>query len=99
MNVEKMPAAQLQASLKDLPGWKLKAGKLHRKLKFKNFIHAFGFMTQVALVVEQMNHHPEWRNVYNQVIIDLTTHEAGGISQRDIELARKINELLANMVL
>jgi 4a-hydroxytetrahydrobiopterin dehydratase len=98
MSVEKMTVEQIQTSLKELPGWELKAGKLHRELKFKNFVQAFGFMTQAAIVVEQMNHHPEWSNVYNRVTIDLTTHEAGGISQRDIELAQKINKLLANIV-
>jgi 4a-hydroxytetrahydrobiopterin dehydratase len=98
MSVEKMTAQQIETSLNDLSGWELKDDKLHRQLKFKNFVQAFGFMTQAAIVVEQMNHHPEWSNVYNRVTIDLTTHEVGGISQRDVELAQKINELLANIV-
>jgi 4a-hydroxytetrahydrobiopterin dehydratase len=98
MSVEKMTAEQIQTGLKELPGWELKAGKLHRELKFKNFVQAWGFMTQVAILAEQANHHPEWSNVYSRVIIDLTTHEAGGISQRDFELAQKINRLLADMV-
>jgi 4a-hydroxytetrahydrobiopterin dehydratase len=98
MSVEKMTGEQIEASLNQLSGWELKNDKLHRELKFKNFIQAFGFMTQVAIVVEQMNHHPEWSNVYSRVTIDLTTHEAGGISQRDFELAQKINRLLADIV-
>lgn len=98
MSLEKMTIEQIQTSLKELPGWELKAGKLHRELKFKNFVQAWGFMTQVAILAEQANHHPEWSNVYSRVSIDLTTHEAGGISQRDFELAQKINRLLADMV-
>jgi 4a-hydroxytetrahydrobiopterin dehydratase len=99
MSVEKMTAQQIKAHLNDLPGWELRDEKLHRELKFRNFVQAWGFMTQVAILAEQADHHPEWSNVYNRVTIDLTTHEVGGISQRDIELARKMNKLLANMVL
>jgi 4a-hydroxytetrahydrobiopterin dehydratase len=61
---------------------------------FANFIQAWGFMSQVALLAEAMDHHPEWSNVYGKVIINLTTHDAGGISRRDFELAHKINEIL-----
>ena len=95
MSVEKMIPQQLEIGLKEISDWALKDGKLHRELKFKDFGQAWGFMTQVAILAEQMNHHPEWSNVYNQVTIDLTTHEAGGISQRDFDLAKKINEILA----
>jgi len=94
VSIEKMTPEQIQASLKELSAWELKADKLHRELKFKNFVQAWGFMTQVAMVAEQANHHPEWFNVYNRVTIDLTTHEAGGISQRDVDLAKKIDQLL-----
>jgi 4a-hydroxytetrahydrobiopterin dehydratase len=97
MSIEKMTPQQIEAGLQELPGWNVKADKLHRELKFKNFVQAWGFMTQVAILAEQMNHHPEWSNVYSQVTIDLSTHEAGGISQRDFELARKIDETLAAM--
>ncbi len=97
MSIEKMTPQQIEASLQKLPGWNVKDDKLHRELKFKNFVQAWGFMTQVAILAEQMDHHPEWRNVYSQVTIDLTTHEAGGISQRDFELARKIDETLADV--
>ena len=62
-------------------------GKLHREYKFADFVHAFGFMTTAALAIEKMNHHPEWFNVYNQVRVDLTTHDAGGITAKDVELA------------
>ena len=66
-------------------------GKLFRELVFENFNQAFGFMTRVALVAESMNHHPEWSNVYNRVRIHLTTHEAGGLTQRDLDLAARID--------
>jgi 4a-hydroxytetrahydrobiopterin dehydratase len=97
MSVEKMTLQQIEARLTDLSGWALKNEKLHRELKFKNFVQAWGFMTQVAILAEKANHHPEWFNVYSRVTIDLTTHEAGGISQRDFDLAKKINEILAGI--
>lgn len=95
--VEKMTAAQIEAGLAELPGWELKEGKLHRELKFKNFVQAFGFMAQAAILAEQIDHHPEWFNVYSRVVINLTTHEAGGISHRDFELARKMNQVAQEM--
>ena len=94
MSIQKMTSEQIETQLKDVPGWELKNEKLHREFKFKNFVQAFGFMTQVAILAERLNHHPEWSNVYSRVTIDLTTHEADGISPRDFELAAKINELL-----
>lgn len=97
MSVEKLTSDQIEASLKALPDWELKDGKLHRSLRFKNFVQAWGFMTQAAILAESMDHHPEWSNVYSRVIIDLTTHEAGGISRLDFELAKKMNGVLAGM--
>jgi 4a-hydroxytetrahydrobiopterin dehydratase len=97
MSVEKMSSQQIEASLKELTDWSVKEEKLHRELKFKNFVHAWGFMTQVAILAEKADHHPEWTNVYSRVTIDLTTHEADGISQRDFDLAKKINEILVGM--
>ena len=97
MAAQKMTLQQIERGLKDLPGWELQNEKLHRQLKFKNFVQAWGFMTQVAILAESADHHPEWSNVYSRVTIDLTTHEAGGISQRDFDLAQKINEVLAAM--
>ena len=93
MHIEKMTARQIETQLKDLPSWSVKDGKLHQAFKFKDFVQAWGFMTQVAILAERANHHPEWKNVYNRVTIDLVTHEADGISQRDFELAHEINEL------
>lgn len=97
MSIEKMSSQQIEANLKDLPDWNIKAEKLHRELKFKDFVQAFGFMTQVAILAQEMDHHPEWFNVYSKVTIDLTTHEAGGISTRDFELAQKIDKVVAGM--
>jgi 4a-hydroxytetrahydrobiopterin dehydratase len=72
--------------------WELKDGKLHIALKFKDFVTAFAFMTAAAFNAEKMDHHPEWKNVYNKVEIDLTTHEAGGITALDFELAALMTE-------
>jgi 4a-hydroxytetrahydrobiopterin dehydratase len=84
---------EIDDALARLDGWRLVEGKLHRELCFDSFVHAFGFMASVALVAESMNHHPEWRNVYDRVSIDLTTHDAGGISHKDVALAERIDAL------
>jgi len=90
-----LTADEIETAIRSLSGWSLRDGKLHKEVKLKNFVQAFGFMSQVALVAESMNHHPEWSNVYNRVRIDLTTHEAGGITERDIDLARRIDAIAA----
>ncbi|MEH6556768.1 MAG: 4a-hydroxytetrahydrobiopterin dehydratase [Oceanicoccus sp.] len=74
--------------------WELKDNKLYRRLMFEDFVHAFGFMTQIAMVAEKINHHPEWANVYRTVDIYLTTHDAGGVSEKDFELLAKIELLI-----
>lgn len=91
--LEKLQDEALSEALESVPGWVLKDGKLHRILNFTNFVEAFGFMTQVALVAERMNHHPEWCNVYKTVAISLSTHDAGGLTTKDIDLAQAINRL------
>ncbi len=91
---DKLDDEEIRRRLERLPGWQLEAGKLHRELKFDDFIKAFGFMTRVALVAEAMNHHPEWHNVYNRVVIDLNTHDVGGISALDFKLAAAVNATL-----
>lgn len=78
----------------ELPRWAIKNGKLHRELIFADFSEAFSFMTKVALHAEKMNHHPEWFNVYNRVTIDLMTHDAGGITSNDVELAKFIESVI-----
>jgi 4a-hydroxytetrahydrobiopterin dehydratase len=80
-----------------LPAWTLKEGKLHRELRFADFSEAFGFMTRVALAAEQLNHHPEWSNVWNRVVINLTTHDCGGLSNLDLELAERIDALAGQL--
>lgn len=81
-----------------LPHWEMRDEKLHRDFRFPDFVHAFAFMTQVALLAEKMAHHPEWSNVYNQVSISLTTHDAGGVSKLDLELARQIDALASENI-
>lgn len=91
--IEKLDDAVIQERLRDLPGWSLQDGKLTREYHFANFVDAFGFMTRAAMIAEKSNHHPEWFNVYNKVIVQLTTHEAKGISERDFALASTMDEL------
>ncbi len=92
--ISKLDATEINQRLKQLGNWSLKDDKLYRQVVCKNFVSAFGFMTQVALLAERADHHPEWSNVYKTVDIYLTTHAAGGISVRDFELAAAINELV-----
>lgn len=84
---------QINSLASELPAWSLVNGKLHRDLRFADFSAAFGFMARVALVAEQLGHHPEWSNVWNRVTIELTTHDAGGLTERDVELARRIDAI------
>ena len=93
MSLQKLKDREIEEHLAQLSGWTVEDGKLHKQYTFPDFVEAFGFMSKVALIAESMNHHPEWFNVYNTVRIDLTTHEAGGISDNDTKLARKIEEL------
>jgi 4a-hydroxytetrahydrobiopterin dehydratase len=85
--------AQIQTELSKLPGWRHKDRKLWKQFQFTDFITAWGFLSQIALYAEAHNHHPEWSNVYNQVEISLFTHEAKGITQKDIELAQIIEQI------
>lgn len=90
-----MTQDQIKNALGTCPGWNLNASKIRREFSFANFSEAFGFMSRVALESERLNHHPEWSNVYNRVVIELTTHDTGGISEKDFELARAINKIKA----
>jgi len=87
MAIARLEPDEIARRLATLAGWTVAGGKLHREYRFADFVEAFGFMTRAALVAERMNHHPEWFNVWNTVRIDLTTHDAGGITARDFELA------------
>jgi 4a-hydroxytetrahydrobiopterin dehydratase len=90
---KKLTDKELKESIDHLVDWQLLNDKLNKTFKFANFVDAFAFMTKVAIIAEKMDHHPEWFNVYNRVVIELTTHDAGGISSLDIELAKKIDAL------
>lgn len=93
--VDKLSDSALEEALAELNDgletpWELKDGKLYKEFKFKTFIRAFGWMTQIAIWAEKLKHHPEWFNVYNRVEVNLTTHDAGGISELDFKLAKKM---------
>lgn len=91
--VNRLSDLEIRNSLANLQGWSYEGGKLNSEFKFADFTEAFAFMTQVASIAEHLNHHPEWRNVYNRVSISLCTHDIGGISTKDFELATQINSL------
>ena len=93
MATTKLTDAEINAQLDGISGWTVENEKLHKEFQFNSFVEAFGFMVRVALIAESMNHHPEWFNVYNRVTVDLATHDAGGISALDFELAKKIDAL------
>jgi 4a-hydroxytetrahydrobiopterin dehydratase len=89
----KLADDEVQSALHDLPGWTVRHAKLHKEYQFADFAHAFGFMATAAVLIEKMNHHPEWANVYNRVTVYLTTHDAGGITARDLELAQVLERI------
>ena len=93
---DKLTGAAREKALEALDQWNEVDGRdaIHRTVKLKNFVEAFGFMSRVALLAEKMDHHPEWSNVYNTVEITLTSHDVDGLSERDITLAKKIDQLL-----
>ena len=97
MAVPQLTDAERTDALAALPEWTLRGDQLaiERQFKFKNFSEAWAFMARVALLAEKHDHHPEWSNVYNRVAITLTTHDAGGLSERDARMARAIDKLLA----
>ena len=92
MSATRLTAAAVAQHLESLPGWERRGDRLVRSFRFPDFVRAFGWMTEIALVAEKMDHHPEWRNVYGTVEVELTTHEAKGITERDIRLAEAMNE-------
>ena len=97
MHVSRLDDAVRDAAMQQLPQWTYDADAkgIRRTLRFADFAEAFGFMTRVAILAEKADHHPEWFNVYNRVEILLTTHDADGLSQRDIDLAGKIDAITA----
>lgn len=95
MHAQPLSAAEITALPSVLPGWSVENGKLHQEFRFADFSEAFGFLTRVALLAESLGHHPEWFNVWNRVVIDLTTHDTGGLSTLDQALAERISALVA----
>ena len=93
-----MPPDAIAAALGELPGWELRDGCLHREVELADFRSAFAFMTRVAFEAEDLNHHPNWSNVWNRVTIDLSTHSAGGVTEFDVELARQLGLPLLRQV-
>ena len=91
--ISKSSAQEISTFITANPSWQIKNEKLQKTFIFKNFVQAFGFMTQAALIAERSDHHPEWFNVYKTVIVDLTTHEVDGISKRDFSLALAMDKI------
>jgi 4a-hydroxytetrahydrobiopterin dehydratase len=89
----KLSPAEVETKLHSLSGWSVVNGKLHKQFQFDSFVTAFGWMASVALLAESMGHHPEWANVYNRVTVDLTTHDTGGITELDFQLAERMDRL------
>ena len=92
--MQPMAEDALETALAELPDWERKDNRIRREFRFGNFVEAFGFMSSVALLAEKADHHPEWSNVYNRVTIELTTHDAGGLTERDVSLAGEIDRLM-----
>ena len=97
VTVTKSSETEIQEALATLDSWTIMDGKLHREYRFGSFVQAFGFMAQAALLAERAAHHPEWFNVYNRGVVDLTTHEAQGITQKDLDLAREMEQIAGGM--
>ena len=93
--LKKYSVGEVELRLEDDSLWELVDNKLYRRLVFEDFVHAFGFITQIAILAEKSNHHPEWANVYRTVDIYLTTHEVSGVSDRDFELMEAIDRIIA----
>jgi len=95
MTIDRATAAEIADFLNAHPEWTAADNRLTRVFSFTNFREAFGFMTEAAFIAERNNHHPDWSNVYNRVTVQLSTHDAGGISARDFDLARQMEKIVA----
>ena len=93
--MQKATEAEIQHALAGLPGWERDDDGIAKSFEFADFSEAWGFLSRVALAAERLNHHPEWTNVYKQVLIRLSTHDAGGITERDFKLAAEIEKIRA----
>ena len=93
MKMQKLTDSQIAEHMKALPKWELGEDRIKRTFRFKDFVEAFGFMSSAALVAERMNHHPEWKNVWATVDVELSTHDAGGLTELDMKLAAEMDAL------
>ena len=93
MSRKPLSEAEILERLAALPGWELAGGRLRRELRFSDFSQAFAFMTRVALLAEKRDHHPDWSNVYNRVTVELWTHDAGGVTDGDLDFAQAVSKL------
>jgi len=93
--MKKLSDAQIADHLKSLPGWELGEDRIKKTFRFKDFVEAFGWMSCAALIAERMNHHPDWRNVWATVEVELSTHDAGGLTELDMKLASAMDELVS----
>lgn len=91
--MKKLTDVEIAEHMKSLPGWTLGEDRISRSYRFRDFVEAFGWMSSIALVAEQMNHHPEWKNVWATVEVELSTHDAGGLTELDMKMAAKMDEL------
>ena len=96
--IPKLTTAEIETGLAGLPGWTVEQSKLHRAYKFPDFAHAMGFMATAAPKIEKLDHHPEWANVYNRVTIHLSTHDSGGITKKDLELAALLESIAKKLL-
>ncbi len=94
--MERLSATQIEERIKELPGWTYTGSTIETNLKFKDFREAFSVMTRIAFECETLNHHPDWKNVYNQLHIALNTHDAQGITEKDFQLAHQIRNIISN---
>ena len=94
--MEKLSTAQIEEQIQNLPGWNYTGTTLETQLKFKDFKEAFAIMTRIAFECEELNHHPDWKNVYNQLHIALNTHDAQGITEKDFALAHTIQDIISD---
>jgi 4a-hydroxytetrahydrobiopterin dehydratase len=97
-HMAKLDESQIASGVAAMPEWSFVNGKLHREYKFPEFSHAIGFRATAAPAIEKMNHHPEWANVYNRVTVDLMTHDAGGITKKDFELAALLESIAKKLL-
>jgi 4a-hydroxytetrahydrobiopterin dehydratase len=94
--MQKLSPTEIAEHMKALPAWELGENRIRRTFRFKDFVETFGWMSRVALVAERMNHHPEWRNVWAIVEVELSTHDAGGLTKLDMKLAAEMDALAAS---